>query len=266
MLRPIVLAICASLSVIANATCVVCENKLQGHDVSQAEKLANVGDKIAKSIKANEKGIWGQFYIKQICGSLYSPAPFDKTFPLNFTHKKAENPVTFKISADGLGKVEATKVCRAEVPDQFESKFNIKGGGRANAFSVAAAIFSIAQYGKKLMDEHCEKGSRVNGEVVTTPARQFFGNKLDSITKNTGFYRSKVDPNLANNACKKLYASQFLYLGEKLSCIGYKDKEMDEVHVYTVNPPEPHLTRMILRQKHNFNEAGTPSCPVPLKD
>ena len=266
MFKSIVFVMCASLSVIANATCVTCENKMQGHDVSQAEKLAKDGDKIAKSIKANEKGIWGQFYIKQICGSLYAPAPFDKTFPLNFTHKKADDEVTFKIGADGLGKVEASKVCRAKVPEQLEFKYNLEGHGKASLYSVGAAIFSMVQYGKKLMDEHCEKGTRVNREVNTTPARKFFGNKLDSITKNIGFYGAKVDPHLASNACKKLYASQFVYLGEKLSCVGYKDKEMDEIHVYTVNPPEPYLTRMILRQKHNFNEAGTPSCPVPLKD
>jgi len=266
MFKLIVLVFSASLSMVASATCVVCENKLQGHDVNQAEKLAKVGDKIAKSVEAKEKGIWGDFYIKQVCGSVYAPAPLNKTFPLNFTHKKAENVVSFKIGADGLGEVEASKVCSAEVPEQLEFKYNVESGGKASLFSIGTAIFSMVQYGKKLMHEHCEKGSRVKGEVATTPARKFFGDKLDSLTKNVGFYRSKVDPNLANNACKKLYASQFVFFGEKLSCVGYKDKEMDEVHVYTVNSPEPHLTRMILRQKHNFNEAGLPTCPVPLKD
>jgi hypothetical protein len=266
MLKSLLTFLMVSLSLNLSATCVVCEKKLQGQEISSAEKLASDGEKIAKSIKAQDKGFWGEFYIKQICGSLYAPPPIGKTFPLNFTHKKAENPVSLKIGADGIGKVEATKVCRAEVPEQLEFNYNVDGKGKASLYSLATAIFSIAQYGKKLIDDHCEKGSRVKGDVNVLPARKFFGGKLDTLTKNVGFYHSKVDPHLADNACSKLYASQFVNFGDKLSCIGYKDREMDEIHIFTVNPPEPYLTRMILRQKHNFNEAGVPSCPVPLKD
>jgi hypothetical protein len=266
MIKLVIAIIFLSHSLLSNADCVTCAKKLQGHDVTSAEKLADESDKIAKQITNKEKGIWGEFYLKQICGSLYAPAPYNKDFPLNYTHKDLGEPVTFKIGADGFGKVEASKVCRAEVPEQLDFKYDVGSGGKATWFSIGGAIFSMVQYAKKLKEDYCVKGSQVKGDVSVNPARNFFGGKLNTMTKNLGFYRTKVDPHLADKACSHLFAAQFVNFGDKLSCIGYKNKQMDEVHIYTVNAPDPYLTRMILRQKHNFNQGDLSPCQVSLKD
>lgn len=247
------------------ADCVSCEKKLSGHDVSSVEKLAQTSEQIARQVANKEKGIWGEFYLKQLCGSIYAPAPYSKNFPLNATHKDLGEVVSFKIAADGLGKVEASKVCKFEVPNQLEFDKQINGR-RASLISLGTALYSVFSYFKNLKENECTRGSQVKGNVSVNPARNFFGGKLDSITANVGFYKTKPDPQLANKACAQLYASQFVNFGDKLSCIGYKNKQMDEIHLYTVIPPDPYLTRMIFRQKHNFNQGSLASCKVPLEN
>lgn len=213
------------------------------------------------------KGIHGRYYLKQLCGSSHAVDVYaaGRDVAYNTTYEDQKLWVDFKLDQSGTGSMTSHQSCVSQLQSKFTSEPSElnKGKRRAIMFGVLKELYGMAEEVNHYNNCHKKGVSK-----KTVPVFQQGGLNAGGLKKfpsNLGFYKSRAkDRNSINKSCQSLYHVKFVNIQGQISCIGYPDVTLNEVHIYTLNKNSQYVTRMVLRQKHNFNLGKPPECPVQI--
>lgn len=240
-----------------------CHNNYSDYEIPQLRQFTGHVQKIDYFL--NKKGFWGNYYVKQICGSTYVGIPQNNYIPLNATFLKPENIVEFKITPEGNGSINSNRSCLSTI-QEYKTNNQVPFKKKLTIFSV----FSVGNYfhkAFKTIKEHsnCKNDSFTQRAINVNKTGSIFpwSNQIMSLPKNVGYLNSKKkDSKKADLECKKLNNTTYINIGNHRACIGYINNDINEVKIITHDPSSPYITRVILRQKHNFNRGPVEECPV----
>ena len=240
-----------------------CQNNYSNLEIPQLRQFTDHVQKLDYFL--NKKGFWGNYYVKQICGSTYVGIPQNKYFPLNTTFFKPENIVEFKITPEGNGSINSSRSCLSSI---HEYTTNIQVPYKKN--SIIFSVFSVGSYIQKVIKtekEHskCKNDSFIQRTINVNKTGSIFpwSKQIMSLPKNVGYLNSKKkDSKKADLEYNNLNNTNYINIGYHRACIGYINNDTNEVKIITHDPSSPYITRVILRQKHNFNSGPVEDCPV----
>ena len=236
-------------------------------EIRQIQDMRNIHNDIFSFLKT--KGFWGKYYVKQVCGSRITPKieGFNqKIIPLNYTLIEPNEIVEFKINKESEGSISGNRSCK----DIHNSNINDLSSQEALLRTrVVTSLPSIAFYWYKQFNlivdsNNCPRDGVRKEKLGVTKATKLFSGQLKIFPGNKGFYNPTEGPNysFAKERCSFLYHGTIVKINNKIACIGYPNTNLSEIEILTIDE-SLHITRTILRQKHNFNASKVLDCHVP---